>query len=53
MKLLSNPYYNPGQAMGLAFSVNPDTQTPKSLKNIFKELKNDLGIERYNPNLED
>ena len=48
-----DPYYNPGQAMGLAFSVNPDTKTPKSLTNIFKELKNDLGIERTNPDLSD
>ena len=48
-----DPYYNPGQAMGLAFSVNPKTQTPKSLKNIFKELKNDLGVERNNPDLTD
>lgn len=48
-----DPYYNPNQAMGLAFSVNSETQTPKSLKNIFKELKNDLGVERDNPNLED
>lgn len=48
-----DPYYNPEQAMGLAFSINPDTQTPKSLKNIFKELKTDLGIERNNPNLTD
>ena len=28
-----DPYYNPGQAMGLAFSVNPNVKTPKSLKN--------------------
>ena len=48
-----DPYYNPEQAMGLAFSVNPETQTPKSLKNIFKELKNDLGVERNNPDLTD
>lgn len=48
-----DPYYNPSQAMGLAFSVNPNTTTPKSLKNIFKELKNDLGVERNNPDLED
>ena len=44
-----DPYYNPSQAMGLAFSVNPNTTTPKSLKNIFK----DLGVERNNPDLED
>lgn len=48
-----DPYYNPGQAMGLAFSVNPDVKTPKSLINIFKELKSDLGIERTNPDLTD
>lgn len=48
-----DPYYNPGQAMGLAFSVNPNTKTPKSLINIFKELKSDLGIERTNPDLTD
>lgn len=48
-----DPYYNPGQAMGLAFSVNSHTKTPKSLINIFKELKSDLGIERTNPDLTD
>ena len=48
-----DPYYNPGQAMGLAFSINPGTTNPKSLNNIFKELKNDLGIDRTNGNLED
>lgn len=48
-----DPYYNPGQAMGLAFSVNPDVKTPKSLINIFKELKSDLGVERTNPDLSD
>lgn len=48
-----DPYYNPGQAMGLAFSVNSGTKNPKSLNNIFKELKNDLGIERNDGNLED
>lgn len=48
-----DPYYNPGQAMGLAFSVNSDVKTPKSLINIFKELKSDLGIERSNPDLTD
>ena len=48
-----DPYYNPGQAMGLAFSVNLDVKTPKSLINIFKELKSDLGVERTNPDLTD
>ena len=38
-----DPYHGPGQANGLAFSVNPDTPLPPSLKNIFKELEADLG----------
>lgn len=38
-----DPYHGPNQAHGLSFSVNPTVQIPPSLKNIFKELKNDLG----------
>lgn len=38
-----DPYHGPGQANGLAFSVNPGVPCPPSLKNILKELKNDLG----------
>lgn len=34
-----DPYHGPGQAHGLAFSVNPTVQTPPSLKNIYKELE--------------
>ena len=37
-----DPYYKPNQANGLAFSVNTNITTPRSLKNIFKELKSDL-----------
>jgi uracil-DNA glycosylase len=48
-----DPYPTPGDATGLAFSVNRETRLPKSLLNIFKELKDDLGIERSNGNLED
>ena len=48
-----DPYYNIGQANGLAFSVNSNVATPRSLKNIFKELKSDLGIVRTNSNLTD
>lgn len=48
-----DPYYNIGQANGLAFSVHNDVATPRSLKNIFKELKTDLGLVRTNPNLTD
>ena len=39
-----DPYHNHNQAHGLAFSTL-DTTIPPSLKNIFKELKNDLNIE--------
>ncbi len=40
-----DPYHEPGQAHGLCFSVMPGTPLPPSLKNIYTELKNDLGIE--------
>ena len=40
-----DPYHGPGQAHGLCFSVNDGVDFPPSLRNIFKELKNDLGIE--------
>jgi len=39
-----DPYHGPGQAHGLCFSVNDGVRHPPSLKNIFKELKDDLGI---------
>lgn len=48
-----DPYYNTGQANGLAFSVNDSIPAPRSLKNIFKELESDLGVVRTNPNLTD
>lgn len=38
-----DPYHGPGQAHGLAFSVRPGVPTPPSLKNIYKELADDLG----------
>ena len=38
-----DPYHEPGQAQGLAFYVPPDVQTPPSLVNIARELKDDLG----------
>ena len=48
-----DPYHSYGQANGLAFSVNEGTKLPPSLKNIYKELGNDLGIiESKNGNLE-
>ena len=39
-----DPYHGPGQAMGLSFSVPKTTKIPASLKNIYKEIYNDLGI---------
>ncbi|RMG77077.1 MAG: uracil-DNA glycosylase [Bacteroidetes bacterium] len=40
-----DPYHNPGQAMGLSFSVPKGVRTPHSLKNIYKELAADLGCD--------
>ena len=40
-----DPYHEPGQAHGMAFSVQPGIKTPPSLVNIYKEMKDDLGIE--------
>ncbi|HEY4254720.1 MAG TPA: uracil-DNA glycosylase [Chlamydiales bacterium] len=40
-----DPYHGKGQAHGLSFSVAKGVSQPPSLQNIFKELKNDLGIE--------
>lgn len=40
-----DPYHNPGEAMGLSFSVPKGTRIPPSLKNIYKEIQRDLGIE--------
>jgi uracil-DNA glycosylase len=37
-----DPYHNYGQACGLSFSVNNGVPIPPSLKNIFKELLNDI-----------
>ncbi|MFT4032114.1 MAG: uracil-DNA glycosylase [Siphonobacter sp.] len=38
-----DPYHGPGQANGLAFSVNDGIAIPPSLVNIFREIKDDLG----------
>jgi len=40
-----DPYHEKGQAHGLCFSVSNGIKAPPSLVNIFKEIKNDLGIE--------
>ncbi len=38
-----DPYHEPGQAMGLSFSVPSGVMMPPSLVNIFKEIHDDLG----------
>jgi uracil-DNA glycosylase len=40
-----DPYHGEGQAHGLCFSVQRGVRTPPSLRNIYKELRTDLGIE--------
>ena len=40
-----DPYHGPNQAEGLSFSVSNEVLKPPSLKNIFKELESDLGIQ--------
>ena len=40
-----DPYHGPGQAHGLAFSVQPGVRFPPSLRNILKELHDDVGCE--------
>ena len=40
-----DPYHEPHQANGLAFSVREGVPLPPSLKNIYQELKDDLGVD--------
>lgn len=48
-----DPYHGDGQAMGLSFSVPDGIPAPPSLKNIFREIETDLGIQMSgSPNLE-
>lgn len=46
-----DPYHGENEAMGLAFSVPKNVKIPPSLKNIFKELYNDLGIMNFHGDL--
>lgn len=39
-----DPYHNPGEAMGLSFSVPKGIRIPPSLRNIYKEINDDLGL---------
>ena len=47
-----DPYHNDNQANGLCFSVSDKVTAPPSLKNIFKELEDDLGIKKISNELE-
>jgi len=40
-----DPYHGPNQAHGLSFSVNPGVRIPPSLRNIYKELNQDMKID--------
>lgn len=40
-----DPYHGTGEAHGLAFSVRQGIKTPPSLRNVFKELENEYGID--------
>lgn len=42
-----DPYHGPKQANGLCFAVHDGIAIPPSLKNIFKEIENDLGVRPY------
>ena len=46
-----DPYPTPGHANGLAFSVTPQTPLPRSLKNIYAEMRDDLGAAPANGDL--
>lgn len=48
-----DPYHGDGEAHGLSFSVQEGIKRPPSLNNIFKELRNDLGIIRTKNDLSD
>lgn len=46
-----DPYHGEGEANGLAFSLNENVKITPSLRNIFKELKNDLNVDKTNKDL--
>lgn len=46
-----DPYHEPGQAMGLSFSVPDACKAPPSLRNIFKELESETGTQRTHNDL--
>ncbi len=48
-----DPYHGEHEAHGLSFSVKEGVPMPPSLRNIFKELKNDIGVDRTQTDLTD
>ena len=40
-----DPYHEPGQAMGMSFSVRPGVKVPPSLQNIYKEIGDEYGVD--------
>ncbi len=48
-----DPYHEKNQAMGLAFSVPRETKIPPSLRNIFAEMKSDIGVIRESGDISD
>ena len=48
-----DPYHGEGEAHGLSFSVREGVKMPPSLRNIFKELEDDVGVKRTQTNLVD
>ena len=48
-----DPYHGQNQATGLCFGIEKDASVPPSLRNIIKELKNDLNIDLKDISLED
>lgn len=40
-----DPYHGPGEAMGLCFSVPRGVRVPPSLKNVYKEIREDIGCD--------
>lgn len=47
-----DPYHGPNQATGLSFAVNNNIKTPPSLRNIIKELNEDINVELSDNTLE-
>ena len=48
-----DPYHGEKEAHGLSFSVKEGVPMPPSLRNIFKELENDIGVRRTQTDLTD